>query len=710
MNKNTKFLEKLEKVNVELIILSILFLFFFQMITELISAIYMLDLLNTSIDEKAAGILFLFTSIFLIFGKKDVSINVIKIFGGISMIARIILPFTTTFGTMVVAGIGVGSFMLFFPGYLRFKTLKGQKTNGFNFGLSLAIATGLSILFRTLNSSVDISMHGWYQIIGVILALIAGLLLFFFDRLPADTSTPPETNEMDHEKYEKQEEEKTKLRTSDKILNKIKILGLIFGIINIFLLIYFAFESPTVISRWTEGNYLSIIIILALMITSFILVVIFRPKWIRQLKIWMLWLWNVLFALSLIFTIVVHTIKFPATNTSPVVLVQSPPYWYQQIPLYLMLFLSPIIFLDFFLILKELIKLQPSKRILSVGFTLGGLYITIQVFIIVFTNIWGYVGDISLIFRNKFWFPFLLIGIGIIAALPFLNRSLLKFFTNNLNNEINNKHNIKSRKNNISITIFMLLILFGTILGGSLSAMKPAQLTGDGEGIHSLTIMTFNIQMGVNRSGNKNYDSQLKLIKDINPDIIGLQESDSSKPGGGNSDVVRYFADKLGYYSYYGPKKVTGTYGNAILSRYPITNALTFFSYSDEDEIGTAQVQIKVGSEIINVFNSHPAGSADAKLAHIQAVMSRVNGLSNVISMGDFNSRENSTYYNASTAVLVDSFLAIHPNHFDENNVNQTRRIDHIFVSPEFSISGSYFISSPESQTDHPVYWTIINF
>jgi len=69
MEQSKKFLDK---INIEMIFLSILFLFFLQMITELISAIYMLDLLNTSVDEKAAGLIFLLPSFFLIFSKKDI--------------------------------------------------------------------------------------------------------------------------------------------------------------------------------------------------------------------------------------------------------------------------------------------------------------------------------------------------------------------------------------------------------------------------------------------------------------------------------------------------------------------------------------------------------------------------------------------------------------------------------------------------------------
>ncbi len=680
----------LDKINIEMIFLSILFLFFLQMITELISAIYMLDLLNTSVDEKAAGLFFLLPSFFLIFSKKEISPKLIKISGIILIVARLITPFFATLGKIITAGLSVGSFMIFFPSYLLYSSSLTKKSNGLNFGLSLAIGTGLSILFRTLNYTIDISMYSWYQSIGVILALIALVLLLSFDKIQNYDQKDEVLKEKELEKEEDIKKKKSNFNS------EIKILGLILGIINVFLLIYFAFESPTVISRWTQGNYLAIIIILIIMISIYVSIAQFRPDWFGLLKIWMILLWNFLFAISLVLTIFVHTINFPETVSSPAIIVGT-PYWYQQIPLYMMLLLSPIIFINFMLFTRELIRNIPSKKQISLGFTLGGLYIIIMAFIIIFTNIWGYVGAVSLIFRNLFWFPFLLIGIGLFISALFIKNTSIQF-----------KKFKGSIKENVPTVIFIFFILIGTIFGGIITMANPEPLTG--QGVHSLKVMTYNVQMGVNETGDFNYDSQLRLIQEINPDIIAFQESDSAKIGGKNSDVIRYFADKLNYYSYYGPKKVTGTYGTAVLSRYPITNALSIFTYSDEDEIGTVQVEITVGDTIFNVFNSHPDGSDDAKLIQIQTLMSQIEGLNNVISLGDFNSKENSTYYNASTAILVDSFLFLYPDHFDENGVNRTLRIDHIFVSPEFTIKEAHYISKPESQTDHPVYWIVIEF
>ena len=106
--------------------------------------------------------------------------------------------------------------------------------------------------------------------------------------------------------------------------------------------------------------------------------------------------------------------------------------------------------------------------------------------------------------------------------------------------------------------------------------------------------------------------SSLGLIQEVAPDILALQESDSTRISLNNNDFVRYFAGKLGYYSYYGPTTVTGTYGTAILSKYPLQNTRTVFTFSDQDEIGTAEAEIVLDGQTFTIYNVHPAGSDDS--------------------------------------------------------------------------------------------------
>jgi len=705
----------------EIGLMSVMYLFFFQLFTDLLEAIYMTDLLNTAMDAYAAGILFLLFSISLLrinFGRKFLKKYIKKedspmrkfgeffygknfegeevyrkfmMFSGIfTVLCSSFAPLVDTKPRIIIAGLGVGMFMIFFPlAYFR-KHKKVNEQAGIAQGLGLAIAILLSILFRTLNSSIDISTYKMFNAIGWILGAFAIWLLLKSDLYHI---SPPEPNSnIDQENISPTLEESPMKKPKFG-----KVLGLSFGLFNIIILLFSAFESPTVIARWTEGNYIAIITILALMFSGVILVIIYKPQLFNKLKLWMVSLWNGLFVLSLVLTILVHTIVFPATPTSDPFIIGA-PMWYQQIPLYFMLILSPIIFIDYILLSRELIKIKPRIPQIAVSFSLCGFYFIILIFIMIFTNIWGYVDPVSGYFRNLFWLPYFILGLGIIFPLLLVKKKSYVL-----------KIKLTEMKKKMMVSGVIGILFFGIFIGGLIINASPSVPT---QGVTEITLMTYNIQQGVNETGSKNYDLQLEVIIQANPDIIAFQESDCARVGLGNSDMIRYFADKLDYYSYWGPKTIAGTFGAAILSRYPIISSQSIYSYSDKDEIGTSYVQIQVGSKVFNVFNNHPAGSDDTKLAHIEAVMDIIESenLDNVVSMGDFNSRENSTYYNASIAVLKDTWLSLYPTGIDDYGLYIIDRIDYIFVSQEFSVESAFFIPDPESQTDHPVYWATISW
>jgi len=223
----------------------------------------------------------------------------------------------------------------------------------------------------------------------------------------------------------------------------------------------------------------------------------------------------------------------------------------------------------------------------------------------------------------------------------------------------------------------------------------------------SLLLMTYNIQQANDASGEKSYDRQLDLIKQVSPDVLVLQESDSARISLNNNDYVRYFAGKLGYYSYYGPNPVTGTYGTAILSKFPLKNPHTIFSYSDQDEIGTAVVEIEVGGKSFTIFNVHPAGSDTAMMAFAETLLEQAGESDNVIALGDFNLREDEPAYQLIDDVFKNAWIDFYPDGISDDGLDMSgnQRIDHIFLSPHLLVRDPVYILSPDSATDHPVHW-----
>ena len=68
---------------------------------------------------------------------------------------------------------------------------------------------------------------------------------------------------------------------------------------------------------------------------------------------------------------------------------------------------------------------------------------------------------------------------------------------------------------------------------------------------------------------------------------------------------MRYFADNLGMYSYYGPSTTAGTFGIALLSKYPIVQAATFYLYSTGEQTACIQAVIAANGAFYNVFVTH---------------------------------------------------------------------------------------------------------
>jgi endonuclease/exonuclease/phosphatase family metal-dependent hydrolase len=370
---------------------------------------------------------------------------------------------------------------------------------------------------------------------------------------------------------------------------------------------------------------------------------------------------------------------------------------FHHLLLILVILLFPVIIIDFILLCREFFNLtpKPNPRILGGCFTIGsGFYLLGMLLALIFTSTWGFIPIIGTFFRDLFWFIFLLLGLVLVSSLSNLKNTSLLF----------SKPFFSSKARIVSISL-LVIIFFGTL--GSVIVLEPHPPSLSNTS--SLKILNYNIQQGVNDRANKNYDGQLALIREINADIIGLQECSKIA---GSSDVVRYFADKLNMYSYFGPKWVTGTTGVAVLSKYPIRNATTLYHYSenvDRKQTATTECEIVVGTHTYTVYNTHTYGRVSTKEILQNDIINRVEGKSNVIFIGDFNFKPFTSPYNLTTAVLNDSWWVRWPTGEDNLGYNNSQDIELIFVSPDVAVTDCQFVLDPTgSISDHPAYWATI--
>ncbi len=653
--------EEDNRMIVDGLLFTIIIYFTLQSINNLIMSVYMLELLNTSLDIKAAGLAFMFTSVGVLLIKSD--LKGLKISGISLILFRLLYPLFNTSIKLLLSGMATGSAFIFLP--LLFLNNRGNKQFVSSLSMGTLLATLLSIFSRTMGYSVDFTEYGITQFIAWILGIIAIYLLLRY-----------------------------KFKTEDNSdVEKGGIFLHILGFISILTLIYFAYGAPTVFTRWSESDYSLTLVMSTMPLLGLFTLMLIRSSLLNALNKTIMLIWNLLFTLSLVFVIIINQTDFIDTFPSDTIIVGLSSF--AQVGLmYLNLLLSPIIFLDLIYILRSLMNKNLTKKNLSLSFLGSAFILVVLVFILLFSNVWGYVEPVSLIFRGLMWLPFLILGVFILLPTILIKNYEFPTFA-------------RSKYSIYLVFIFGLLVL-GTITAGLLLSSNPAN--ADTTGITDVKIMTYNVQQGVNESGEFNFKAQLDLIREINPDIIGLQESDTAKINLGNNDVARYFADQLDYYSYGGPKVVMQTFGVALLSRWPITNPTSFYTYGNEDEIGSIHAEVEVNDITLNVFVNHPAGSNDSKMAHTNGMLELASDLSNVVLLGDFNWREDHAAYSLVTQSYTDTWRETYPTGIDDTGLNMSSTIDHVFVSNTFTVTDANYITSPASQTDHPVYWTDISW
>jgi endonuclease/exonuclease/phosphatase family metal-dependent hydrolase len=644
----------------------IFFLFLIQLMGTLVESIYILDLMNTSLDEKALGLLFFFSPILLLPLRIKRTDRWVWVAFGILFLSRGLTPYLDTLGRMLASGIGMGAALILFIFLMTARPKEDASSrNGLWVSAGLALAIVLSVFLRTVNYSIDYSLTPGGDWLGWGLGLLFGYLLTQLDWDGQPTSQQAKSG----------------------------ATPAVFGIFMVLALVYFAFSAPAVIARWTEGDYALIVTVVSLLSAVWGILAFSRPGFFDRLPQRWLVIWNILFTLSLTGTILTHRVSFPATPESAAVVVGVPSA-IQQIPLVLTLLLFPVIFLDARIFFNHIQEAASTPRDLIPGMLLGSFSLVLLVFMYIFTNVWGYVEPVSPWFRNKFWLPYLLMA-GIITLL------------------IGSRQPVRHDADGSSDGVLhwgWVTLLGALFLGTIVSAVLTTRVRSFETDKSSLLVMTYNIQQANDESGERSYERQLALIRQVSPDVLALQETDSTRISLNNNDYVRYYAGKLGYYSYYGPKTITGTYGTALLSKYPLQNTHTVFSYSDQDEIGTTAAEIEVDGRRFAIYDVHPDGSDTAKLVFAKTLLQQSKDQPYVIALGDYNLRDYEEAYKLIDSVYTNAWTSAYPSEISPDGVDMSgeNRIDHIFFSPSLSARNPVYVLPPDSATDHPVHWAEI--
>lgn len=222
-----------------------------------------------------------------------------------------------------------------------------------------------------------------------------------------------------------------------------------------------------------------------------------------------------------------------------------------------------------------------------------------------------------------------------------------------------------------------------------------------------MRIATFNIQHGCDADGTFNPASTVQTLQSINADLIGLQEVDSCFGKRSDfMDLARHLAGALSmeaaFHRSLPAREVCDDttdesgYGNAILSRFPITGVEHFFlpgtPHGERRAVTFATVTTPSG--MIRFATTHlTADSARARLIQARALRELID-LEDMptILVGDLNATPFDWSYWSLMRTLRDirSGLRRFAGGFTHSAVFPWRRIDHILLSPGLRATRSW--------------------
>lgn len=188
-----------------------------------------------------------------------------------------------------------------------------------------------------------------------------------------------------------------------------------------------------------------------------------------------------------------------------------------------------------------------------------------------------------------------------------------------------------------------------------------------------LRVATYNVHGCFGMDRQRSEARVAEVIAELSVDIVGLQELDLSRRRSGRVDQAGLIAEQLRWHRYFHPAMRTGDehYGNAVLSRYPLTLRRacdlpgTAPFYCRENRVAIS-MDVKTPLGLVHIINTHFGLGPSERLLQAQLLVS-AEWLSAsptetpVILLGDFNSLPGSRPHRALAQHLRDVRKLVQP-------------------------------------------------
>lgn len=161
-----------------------------------------------------------------------------------------------------------------------------------------------------------------------------------------------------------------------------------------------------------------------------------------------------------------------------------------------------------------------------------------------------------------------------------------------------------------------------------------------------IKLVTFNICHGKGTDGKVSLNRTAGMLKSIDADVIALQEVDKRLSRSYFQDQTQVLAGHLGMDSAFAPNLHFlggASYGNAVLSRYPILGQGNILLPGKGEQRGLQHCILELpGGDRISFFNTHLGLSSEDRTQQIRRIVGALRKASHpVLLAGDFNCSPN---------------------------------------------------------------------